>query len=388
MRFVCWYGAVLFPVWLGACSPASPHGDSPESAVPWFSLVPGDSSVIRRVGATPAWVLGSGADGASFIEPTGAIRLSDGTFVVADHRAGMLHYLTRDGHALRVVGGSGSGPGEFRSLEGIGIAGRDTVWTYDHALRRLTMFGKSGDVLVTHILRMTGRPSWPSVIGVVPGGRVIVLERNLPLPIGQPAGAVWRDSSRLLWYSLPLQSSSVSHEVPLFDTYIDAAGPRAGIAFIPFGPRFAVVASPSDNQVYFGFSESFRISRISATGGLKDFVERAFVGRAVTDEDLRRREARATRSPRTPIPKSAIPKRIPAFGRLLADWAGGLWVQEYEEDGQGLRWVSFDARGALRSIVILPRGFTLLLVDGNAFLGVQEDEDGVPKVALLRLPAH
>lgn len=384
---VLWLRLLLVPLTFGGCSSRSRHGDSPTAGVPWFTPARGDASIVWRVDATPVWALRSGADGGGFAEPTDATELSDGSFVVADHRAGMLHYISRDGAPVRVVGRTGSGPGEFRSLEGVGGAGRDTIWAFDHSLRRITIFGKTGDVLTTYAVRITGRPSWPSVVGVLVGNRAVVLERNLPLPAGQQPGAAWRDSSRLVWYSMPLQSSSVSLEVPLFDTYINPAGPMVGIAFIPFGPRLAVAMSPSDHEVYVGFPESFEVSRISPTGERRGFLRRPFAGRRVTQEDLRRREAATRRPPRTIIPKSLIPASMPAFGRLLADWSGGLWVQEYEPEGDGRRWASFDARGVLRALVLLPAGFSPLLVDGGLLLGVQEGEDGAPIVTLLKLPS-
>jgi hypothetical protein len=378
-RCGCRRSLVFVPLCLGACAPALPSADLPESASPWFSLAAGDATVLRRVGVVPVWTAKSGAERSGFSELIGATKLSDGTFVVADHRAGSLHYVSSDGGPLRVVGGTGSGPGEFRSLDGIGISGRDTVWAYDQSLRRVTFFDKTGAVLETRVLGITGRPSWPSVVGVVSGGRAIVLERNLPLPIGQPAGAVWRDSTRLLWYSLTVQSHTVTRDVPLFDTYVDAAGPTAGIVFLPFTPRLSAMVSPADGQVHVGYSERFRVMRYSESGDSAGVVERAFVGREVTDEDVRRQEAKG-------IPRNAIPRRMPAFGQVIADWSGGFWVQEYEPGGYGLRWASFDARGRLQALVILPPMFRLLLVDGKDLLGAQEDPDGVPVVAFHRIP--
>lgn len=370
----------------GGCSPAGRSEDVDVPGTPWFTLASGDEPVPLRIDSAPAWSLRAGADGAGFVEPTDATELSDGTFVVADHRAGTLHYVSRSGQALRTVGGVGSGPGEFRSLEGVGLAGRDTVWAYDHSLRRLTIFDSLGRVLATHMLRPTGRPSWPSVLGVGSDGRAIVLERNMPLPIGQPGGAVWRDSSRLLWYSFASQSSSASYEVPLFDTYINPAGPQSGIAFIPFGPRLALAVSPTNKGVYVGFPEKFEVSIVTRPGTSTSVIKRAFVGRAVTEEDLRRRRA-GSRPQRTTIPRSAIPARMPAFARLLADYRGGIWIQEYAASGEGARWASFDVRGVLRALAVVPRRFTLLLVSGDVLLGVQEDDDGAPALVLLRVRA-
>lgn len=368
----------------GGCSPAARSEDVDLPGVPWFTPASGDEPASLRVDSAPAWSLRAGADGAGFVEPTDATELSDGTFVVADHGAGTLHYVSRSGQALRTVGGAGSGPGEFRSLEGVGLAGRDTVWAYDHSLRRITIFDSSGMVLATHLLTISGRPSWPSVLGVSADGRAIVLERNLPLPIGQPGGAVWRDSSRLLWYSLALQSSSASYEVPLFDTYINPAGPLAGIAFVPFGPRVALAVSSTNKQVFVGFPDKFEVSTVALPGTSKIAIKRAFVGRVVTEEALRSRRA-GNRPQRTTIPRSVIPARMPAFSRLLADDRGGIWIQEYAPSGEGSRWASFDARGVLRALVTLPPRFRLLLIGGDSLLGVQEDDDGVPALVLLRV---
>lgn len=56
--------------------------------------------------------------------------------------------FTIDGQFVQTIGRAGGGPGEFRELMRFGVLA-DTLWTTDWALRRLTFFGDSGNMLGT-----------------------------------------------------------------------------------------------------------------------------------------------------------------------------------------------------------------------------------------------
>jgi hypothetical protein len=58
----------------------------------------------------------------------------DGTLIVGNRGDQRLVYLDPGGHALRVVGGEGQGPGEFGSMGDI-FAAADGVWVWDARLR-------------------------------------------------------------------------------------------------------------------------------------------------------------------------------------------------------------------------------------------------------------
>jgi hypothetical protein len=72
----------------------------------------------------------------------------DGLLIVLEQQAREIRVYGRDGRLVRRFGRSGSGPGEFRSPGAMGSSG-DTIWVYDYANARLTLFRTDGTLLET-----------------------------------------------------------------------------------------------------------------------------------------------------------------------------------------------------------------------------------------------
>jgi hypothetical protein len=84
---------------------------------------------------------------------TDAIRLSDGTIVVADGSSGQVRYFDGNGR-LRSVGQRGRGPEEFQWLRRIFLVGGDTLAACDPFQFRITVFAPDGALVRTFV---TGR---------------------------------------------------------------------------------------------------------------------------------------------------------------------------------------------------------------------------------------
>ena len=115
-----------------------------------------DSAGIRIVESTaPAWSAGAGwrvggepiltigeesADlNYMFQGVSHALRMDDGTIVVADRLASEIRLFDPAGVFIRALGGSGEGPGEFGLLYEVWARG-DTIWASDNLLRRVSVF--------------------------------------------------------------------------------------------------------------------------------------------------------------------------------------------------------------------------------------------------------
>lgn len=71
----------------------------------------------------------------------------------------------------------------------------------------------------------------------------------------------------------------------------------------------------------------------------------------------------------------------PAFGEILADRAGYLWVREYE----AAVWTVFDSEGRVRGLVETPAGVRIFEIGDDYLLGVWNDDRGVEYVRLYSL---
>jgi len=101
---------------------------------------------------TPHWVVGApvveigSVDGDSsgiLFQVQDAVRLSDGRILVANGGTNELRFFTGSGRHLATIGGTGSGPGEFRWLTGVWVSA-DSMFAFDNALARVSVFTDQG----------------------------------------------------------------------------------------------------------------------------------------------------------------------------------------------------------------------------------------------------
>ena len=133
------------------CEPASPpvhtiHTDSAGIAIatavePVWG--PGEGWTVE---SEPLLEIGTvtGAPEYQFTDVVAAVRLSNGDIVVAERAASELRRYGATGNFLWRAGRSGEGPGEFRSLDFVGITDGDSLVTYDGALLRAQLFDPQG----------------------------------------------------------------------------------------------------------------------------------------------------------------------------------------------------------------------------------------------------
>ena len=67
----------------------------------------------------------------------------DGSVYIPDIFSRRVLRYARDGRLMQVIGGPGSGPGEFRSAEAVFVASDSIVGVYDNMLRRLSLFDRA-----------------------------------------------------------------------------------------------------------------------------------------------------------------------------------------------------------------------------------------------------
>jgi len=76
-----------------------------------------------------------------FYRVVGVARLSDGRVAVADAGSQEVRLFASDGRFLSSMGGKGAGPGEFTDLEFMAMLPGDSIFAYNGAPTRVTIFG-------------------------------------------------------------------------------------------------------------------------------------------------------------------------------------------------------------------------------------------------------
>ena len=122
------------------------------ASAPGHGQLPGSN---WRVSPEPVFAVGR-VDGPAeemFSRIGGAVRLSDGRFVVADERELRIRVYSASGRRLSAFGSEGEGPGEFRTIRGIWNVPGDTLGVWDSSIQRITRFLPDGKVIGTASLR-------------------------------------------------------------------------------------------------------------------------------------------------------------------------------------------------------------------------------------------
>src|SRR5688572_5978595 len=118
----------------------------------------GDASTVsndEQSGEAPEWLaeetlsIGSVDDPEQALVSVGGVRLgADGRIHVVQARDYQIRVYGPDGQLLTRIGRQGEGPGEFMSINGIGLRG-DTLYASDFRLNRLSFFAPDGTFLTS-----------------------------------------------------------------------------------------------------------------------------------------------------------------------------------------------------------------------------------------------
>lgn len=312
---------------------------------------------------------------------TDALRLADGTVVVANCGSSELRFFDEAGRWLRSAGGRGDGPGEFTELWKLLPAGGDTVGASDELGGRLTLFGPDGSV--HRIVPLP--PSWTRVQGRLADGAFVGFRENYGLPPDARAGQVVRGTSTLLLFDpvdgsvldsvagLPGQESSVERRG---DRLVRRAArlartPRVAVS----GDRIYVSGQDEDGIRVFGPDLEPRAGFRTRTEPepVTEEVERAW-------EDSR--ELLGPPDGILPAYGSSYAPRMPAHGDLIAGSDGRLWVEDPVRPGvHPLVWTAYEDGEAVARARVPARFFPFEFGDGWV-LGVRYDELTVARVQL------
>lgn len=156
-------------------------------------------------------------------------------------------------------------------------------------------------------------------------------------------------------------------------TFLDSGGQMVGMASLrPALSAGAIVGRLADG--------SFVAAEMWSTGrtGLAPSEIDAWKERQLQDLPPARRP-----SVRAYLAETPIPERRPAYGDLILDAGGGLWVAVYAHVSDAPeRWQVFDGRGVWLGAVAMPEGFRPLSVGPDRILGIRTDAWDAQRVEL------
>lgn len=315
-----------------------------------------------------------------------AVRLDDGRIVIANGGTSELRFFDAAGRFLFSRGGDGEGPGEFRSMWRIWRLA-DSLLLFDGGLQRVSAYDTSGDLVRSFRLRTTPDVPMPFPQDLFSDGTLLV--RRSPLDAELGIGLI-RDTALYLRYTLDGQSQDTVGRFGGSESYVGKQGELTFSTSAPFGREATVLASGT--RLYYGASDRYEIEIRTSDGRLERMIRRPIPNPPVTDEEVeafdasqRERLPRLSSRWRGLYETMSLPATKPAYGRLLVDAAGNLWVSEYVERRSGLSpdastWTVFDPQGRMLGNVEIPAGGAVHEIGDDYLLGVWRDDLDVEQV--------
>lgn len=332
---------------------------------------------VRDLRMQPDWLatdsLGSGME---WEQPWGIASAPGGGAVVLDVNARAIYLLGNNGRAVRRMGQSGRGPGEFILPTSMVLVG-DSIYVWDQGQRRMTKFASSGSHLSDAVSPASGdvsRLSWDPIIGLIAqlgprwrappdslNGRSSLVQLGSDGRIKRTITA-WRDS--LSNVAIVTRNRSSVAAVP-FAAHWSWAPSGRGTIYVTDGQEYLIrEVSPDGRMVYSIKSEQ---KSLPITRRERDSVNRKV---ATYSEDLRR--------------QARVPSRKPAIEELMVSDDGCLWVRTHDGDSLGVQ--SWDVRapsGVPIARVLLPIARVVRAVSDKRVFFIEKDSLDVQTVGAI-----
>ena len=132
-------------------------------------------TVNAPLSAQPLWSIRAD-DEKALITHAGVAVLSGSDVFVYDEDAGRVVRIDRTGKVVQRIGAKGSGPGEFRAVQWMGLGASDSLYVWDSSLRRLSIFSAAGKFVRAE--SPEHGMAQPAVFGRLRDGRWLVVTRG------------------------------------------------------------------------------------------------------------------------------------------------------------------------------------------------------------------
>ena len=359
------------------------------------------------VPADPLMTIGvlEGAKQYQLFSVAAAARQSDGDIVVAEGGSGwsnssgaaQVRLYDRDGNFVRILGGSGSGPGEFMNPDRVVVTEADTIAVWDNTTLRTTRFGAAGEFIdvqsvdLAWIAKAVDPPLYPGAMSLLPDGDLLVrltekaaASKGRGKSVGSGASqGVFRQQSGALRVSL--DRSSVDTLMFFGDIEQVPVNAPWGTWNVPppAAKRTVIAVQPTASKVCIGDQEGPEIACFGPDGS-RTVIRWTAEPVALADEEIttwrdttvelmtaKMSETDVLRAlEQVPISEFATP-----YSQLTLDRSGNLWVEVGRTDGalESIDHLVFDPQGVLLGHVALP-AIEVLEIGDDYVLGLFRDE--------------
>jgi hypothetical protein len=361
-----------------------------------------DSAGVQIVeNSTPAWPAGTGwhlsaeplvSIGAVNGDPhyqlsgvSGAVRLSDGRIVIANRGSDELRFYDASGAYLSAVGRKGKGPGEFQWLAWLTRLSGDSVLVFDRSEQRASVFDATGHLVrvARHATAQGMAMFFTTPVGVFADGSM-VMSTGAPFVPGGKQNGIVRPPVTLLRYDASGALADTIGQFPGNESYVRSTGMMT--TGLIFGRNSE--STVHGNELYVGSTDRYEIGAYTPDGTLQRSIRRAFANLEVTSADInavkQEQIAGLKKSGFDPNAQARfermyadmpVPKTMPAYGDLMVDAVGDLWVADYRRPSDHQpRWTVFDSTGQMLGAVAMPERFTPYDIGADYVLGVWKDE--------------
>jgi hypothetical protein len=357
------------------------------------------NSAAWTVGVAPSLDIGPPIQ--AFLGVSAPVRLSDGRIVVSNASKQELLYFAPTGKLLLTAGGRGIDPGQFHGLGWIGRAPGDTIVAYDFVANSIALFDPKGRFVRSAKLAPGGGGTGLEPLASYPDGSLLVRIGGATSPFPGKSGTVMRDSANYLRVGLDgsvvatlgtfpqSESFGVPHSrggtvapFPVPYGLVTAAALRGDTLLLGTGTRFEIAAfAPSGAPV--GLLRA-AIPRSPVTPTEKEAFTKSAITRLRTASNMMHTALDTTLL--AALASAPFPAEKPAFGRLLVDATGALWVSgPVTPPNPPTTWNVFAPDGAWLGSVTTPEGFRVDAIGQDAMLGVWRATHGEERVQVYPL---
>ncbi|MYG49055.1 MAG: hypothetical protein F4164_06745 [Gemmatimonadales bacterium] len=325
-----------------------------------------------------------GPDEYLFGNVSSAIRLEDGSVVVADEQSREVRMFDAGGRHVWTSGREGDGPGEYRGLALLRGCPEAAITVYDRRLRRITELDSDGSVADTRALREAGGPGpLGAPPACAPDGNVVFVdwldsEAEEALAVGE-----YRWETALSW-ERDGGVTTLRSGIPGTELYHHGGGISGPVTWGK-DIAFAVTAS----GVWYGSADDYQLEHVDWTGRITRVARWNGPDLEVTREHLNRHldsylaryetaeERRSFERDRWPEIRDELPERFPAYASkgLLPLPDGSVLVvpyswrdpgaDEFQLLGPDGTWLHRLTIPAGRTLVDAGPGWVLLLEEGE-----------------------
>jgi hypothetical protein len=355
------------------------------------------------VSAEPLLILGvlDGAAEYQFSNISAAARQADGDLVVADAGTRSVRLYDADGYFVRLLGGPGSGPGEFQRPIQVLIRESDSILVWDDDAFRLTRFDPEGGLLDVRtfnrerIAKAVSPPLYPGTARLLNGSELLV--RLIEKSKDDPVKDLFRGRSGALRVSsADAAIDTVAWFGDVEQVLVDAPWGRQPVV-PPLAQNTSIAVQPTGDGMCIGDQNGPEVRCFEPDGRTRSVRWSSDPLPVHEDDPDVARWRRATAElyeaklsadeVRQLVDQVPTPSVRPEYSGLLLDGEGNLWVERGPGGSDGepvVDFLVFDPAGELLGSVSLPP-ILVLEIGSDHVLGVVRDELEVQYLLMLEI---